>query len=420
MTTLGVIADDFTGATDIASFMVNAGWKVVLFNGIPNKAFDVGDMDAIVIALKSRSVPASEAVAMSLSASAWLKTQGCQRQLFKYCSTFDSTARGNIGPVTDALMKSLATPVTLICPAVPDNGRTILNGHLFVKGELLNESGMEHHPVTPMKHSSLKKLMEAQSVGLCGNITLDIVKNHPEKIASEIENKMANKARYLIFDVLDNHDLLTVAKATASFPLVTGAAGLGYAIAALDKQHVSSAKKVAISVGSKGPGVVLSGSCSAMTNQQVEFYKQRASSLALDVEKIINEPAYLETVSAWVKSHSQDPTAPMVYATQPPQIIELIQKNYGAQVVSDKIESFFSSLAQSLAAAGFNKFIVAGGETSGAVTQGLNIDGMVIGESVAPGVPWTQVLNKQQWVILKSGNFGNPDFFLKAQEYYHE
>ncbi|WP_039057214.1 3-oxo-tetronate kinase [Enterobacter sp. Bisph1] len=419
MIKLGVIADDFTGATDIASFMVNAGWNVVLFNGVPHQAFDASNTDAIVIALKSRSIPANEAVEMSLAASDWLQKQGCQRQLFKYCSTFDSTAQGNIGPVTDALMKQLNTAVTLICPAVPDNGRTIINGHLFVKGELLNESGMEHHPVTPMKHSSLKKLMEAQSVGRCGNINLETVKNHPENIAAEIDARLADKVRYLVFDVLDNQDLLTVARATEEFPLVTGAAGLGYAIATLDSEK-ASANKQALQIEPQGPAVVLSGSCSAMTNQQVDFYQQRASSLALDVEKIINDPAYLQTVSGWVQSHANESTAPLVYATQPPQLIELIQKHYGAAFVSTKIEAFFAQLAQSLAGAGFNKFIVAGGETSGAVTQGLEIDGMIIGEQVAPGVPWTQVLNRSQWVILKSGNFGNPDFFLKAQEHYHE
>jgi len=419
MNKLGVIADDFTGATDIASFMVNAGWKVVLFNGVPSEAFDAQDTDAIVIALKSRSIPVNEAVELSLSASAWLQAQGCQRQLFKYCSTFDSTAQGNIGPVTDALMKFLNTSATLVCPAVPDNGRTIVHGHLFVKGELLNESGMEHHPVTPMKHSSLKKLMEAQSMGLCGMINLDKVKNHPDELAREIETQLANKARYFIFDVLDNQDLLTVARVTANFPLVTGAAGLGYAIAALD-EHRALAGKQAMHIDARGASVVLSGSCSAMTNQQVDFYQQRASSLALDVEKIIKDPAYLEFVSQWVIAHASDHLAPMVYATQPPQIIELIQKHYGAEYISDRIETFFSSLARSLNRAGFNKFIVAGGETSGAVTQGLNIEGMVIGEPVAPGVPWTQVLNKQQWVILKSGNFGSQDFFQKAQEHYHE
>ncbi|HCM7828692.1 TPA: four-carbon acid sugar kinase family protein [Klebsiella quasipneumoniae subsp. quasipneumoniae] len=419
MIKLDVIADDFTGATDIASFMVNAGWKVVLFNGVPTSAFDAQDTDAIVIALKSRSIPVNEAVEQSLSASAWLKAQGCQRQLFKYCSTFDSTAQGNIGPVTDALMKFLNTPATLLCPAVPDNGRTIVHGHLFVKGELLNESGMEHHPVTPMKHSSLKKLMEAQSMGLCGMINLDKVKNHPHDIASEMEKQLANKARYFIFDVLDNQDLLTVARATANFPLVTGAAGLGYAIATLDEQNTLSGKQ-AMHIDASGSSVVLSGSCSAMTNQQVDFYQQRASSLALDVEKIIHDPTYLEFVAQWAIAHASEPMAPMVYATQPPQIIELIQKNYGAEYVSDRIETFFSSLAQALTRVGFNKFIVAGGETSGAVTQGLNIEGMIIGESVAPGVPWTQVLNKQQWVILKSGNFGSQDFFQKAQEHYHE
>ncbi len=415
MVKLGVIADDFTGATDIASFMVNAGWKVVLFNGVPDAHAAPADTDAIVIALKSRSIAATEAVAQSLAASAWLQSQGCQRQLFKYCSTFDSTRQGNIGPVTDALMKALGASMTLLCPAVPDNGRTIVYGHLFVKGQLLNESGMQHHPVTPMTDSSLKRLMEQQSTGLCGLITLDKVKDPQETLAHQLTTLAEQKVKYVICDVLDNQDLLRVASATRHFPLVTGGAGLGYAIAALDRQDAPHHARP-FPISKAGKGVVLSGSCSSMTNQQVNFYHQRAASLALDVEKIISDGNYLQTVTQWVIAHGDGALAPMVYATQPPQIIGIIQKNYGAEFVSEKIESFFAALASALSRNGFNKFIVAGGETSGAVTQGLKISGMVIGDAVAPGVPWTQVLDQQQWVILKSGNFGNSDFFLKAQE----
>lgn len=277
---------------------------------------------------------------------------------------------------------------------------------------------MQHHPVTPMTESSLKKLMEAQAAGLCGHITLDTVKNHPEQIAERLAALRDSPVRYVIFDVLDNADLLTVARATAAFPLVTGAAGLGYAIAAVDApQNVTGS---AIKIDAQGASVVLSGSCSSMTNQQVDFYRQRAASLALDVEKIMHDADYLPTVAAWVRQHADDALAPLVYATQPPQIIDLIQKKYGAEQVSAKIERFFALLAQTLGEQGFNKFIVAGGETSGAVTQGLNIRGMAIGEAVAPGVPWTQVLDEQKWVILKSGNFGSSDFFLKAQEAFHE
>lgn len=419
MTKLGVIADDFTGATDIASFMVNAGWKVVMFNGVPSQAFDATDVDAIVIALKSRSIPVADAVQQSLAASDWLTSQGCQRQFFKYCSTFDSTAQGNIGPVTDALMKNLNTPMTLICPAVPDNQRTIVHGHLFVKGELLNESGMQHHPVTPMTQSSLKKLMEMQAAGVCGNISLDVVKNRPHEIAAQLNALAASQTKYVIADVLDNADLLTVARATQNFPLVTGAAGLGYAIAALDTQH-HTATQSTMQIAAAGSSVVLSGSCSSMTNQQVDFYQQRAPSLALDVEKILDDESYSDFVSDWVEKHKEAALAPLVYATQPPHIIDMIQQKYGAARVSEKIETFFARLAQRLSSAGFNKFIVAGGETSGAVTQGLNIQGMVIGDAVAPGVPWTQVLGEEKWVILKSGNFGRIDFFLKAQEQFHE
>lgn len=415
MIKLGVIADDFTGATDIASFMVRAGWKVVLFNGVPDGGFNQESADAIVIALKSRSITTKAAVEQALAASAWLRSQGCQRQLFKYCSTFDSTAEGNIGPVTDALMAFLGASMTLICPAVPDNGRTILQGHLFVKGQLLNQSGMEQHPVTPMKESSLKKLMEAQSTGHCEVITLDTIKNHADDIPAALARLAEQKIKYVICDVLDNHDLLTVARETIHFPLITGAAGIGYAIAALDTRHQPADAHV-LAISKEGASIVLSGSCSSMTNQQVNFYQQRASSLALDVEKIINDAAYLQRVTEWALGHAGESLAPMIYATQPPEIIREIQKRYGAEYVSEKIEAFFAALSQNLSQRGFNKFIVAGGETSGAVSQGLNIRGMVIGHAVAPGVPWTQVLNEEKWVILKSGNFGDAEFFLKAQE----
>jgi len=266
-----------------------------------------------------------------------------------------------------------------------------------------------------MKESSLKKLMESQSTGRCEIISLDTIKNHVEDIPDTLAKLAEEKFKYVICDVLDNNDLLTVASETADFKLITGAAGIGYAIAALDTMN-KRAENHSFSISREGASVVLSGSCSSMTNQQVNFYQQRASSLALDVEKILNEPTYLQTVTGWVLTHTNDSLAPMVYATKPPQIIEIIQKNYGAQFVSEKIEGFFSELASTLSKKGFNKFIVAGGETSGAVSQGLDIKGMVIGDDVAPGVPWTQVLDEEKWVILKSGNFGNNDFFLKAQE----
>lgn len=415
MIKLGVIADDFTGATDIASFMAEAGWQVILFNGVPAGTVQPEEADAIVIALKSRSIAPEQAIEQAVGAGKWLLETGCQRLFFKYCSTFDSTVNGNIGPVTDALMKLVNASMTVLCPAVPDNGRTIVHGHLFVKGQLLNQSGMEHHPVTPMVKSSIKTLMEEQSAGLCGIVHLDTVKNAPENIAHQLEQLAFNKNKYVVFDVLDNQDLLVVAQKTRHFRLVTGAAGLGNAIARLDVSD-HPVKQNALPVPKTGKAVILSGSCSSMTNQQVNFYSQHADALALDIEKIVKDDGYLQRVAGWAIRHADRGYAPLIYATQPPQLIEVIQKHYGAARVSEKIESFFSQLANRLHQEGFSKFIVAGGETSGAVTQGLHLTGMVIGHAVAPGVPWTKSRDGDLWIILKSGNFGTPDFFLKAQE----
>ena len=411
---LGVIADDFTGATDIAGFLVAGGLHTVQLNGVP-AASDVPDVDAVVVSLKSRSIEPESAVAQSLAALAALREAGAERVLFKYCSTFDSTPRGNIGPVTDALMDALATDVTIICPSLPVNGRTVYQGYLFVGDVLLSESGMRNHPVTPMTDASLVRLMEAQSRGRAGVVPFPVVHQGPDAVRAAIDDLRAQGVRYVVVDTLTDADLLTIGEAVGDLPLTTGGSGLGGGLArALSGSEGSTAAAAWTPV--PGRGVVLSGSASVMTNRQVDAYRRVAPSLAVDVDRLLDEPdSYRAEVLAWVLGRDASP-APLVYATASPDEVRRVQEAHGAQVTAEAIEGLFGWLASQLKDAGVRRFIVAGGETSGAVTTALGVDGFHVGPQIAPGVPWVRSLDDTTELALKSGNFGDVDFFTRAQQ----
>ncbi|VGM96117.1 Uncharacterized protein conserved in bacteria [uncultured Avibacterium sp.] len=287
---LGVIADDFTGASDIASFLVENGLRTVQMNGVPTQPLQ-DSVDAIVISLKSRSNPANEAVQQSLQALDWLKQNGCSQFYFKYCSTFDSTEKGNIGPVTDALLKALNDDFTVITPALPINGRTIFNGYLFVGDVLLNESGMRNHPITPMKDANLLRLMDSQAEGKTGLVAYADVIQGSEQVKARFAALKQQGCRYAVVDAVDNQQLAVLADAVADFKLVTGGSGLAAYMAA----RLSGGKKGDNAfTPTKGKTVVLSGSCSVMTNQQVENYQKKAPHLFLEVEQAINHPDYAD------------------------------------------------------------------------------------------------------------------------------
>ena len=415
---LGVIADDFTGATDIAGFLVENGMRTVQLNGVPSAEIDV-DADAVVISLKSRSCPVEQAVSQSLEALAWLKDQGCQQFYFKYCSTFDSTAEGNIGPVTDALLDALEQDFTLVCPALPVNGRTVFNGHLFVLGEPLDESGMRHHPVTPMTDSSLIRLMNAQSRGDAGLVNYQVIEQGAAAVVDEFAKLREQGRRYAVVDAFNANHLSILGAASQSLKLVTGGSGLAAGIAHNWADHLAdqSAAKTA-GLPTKAKSVVLSGSCSLMTNQQVAVYRDQAPSFLVEVEACLKDQTYVDHVFTWVMKHIDSDWAPMIYATQPAEQLHKIQAKYGAQVSSEAVEAFFSLLAHQLKEAGVSNFIVAGGETSGTVTQSLGVQGFHIGPQIAPGVPWVKSVDGSLCLALKSGNFGDEHFFAKAQEFY--
>lgn len=413
-TKLGVIADDFTGATDIASFMMLAGWRVMQLNGTPDHTMDLSQVDGVVISLKTRSCPAEEASRLSLAAAHWLQRQGCERLYVKYCSTFDSTPAGNIGTTVDALLADTGTSFAVLCPALPVNGRTVVLGHLFVHGQLLNESGMQNHPLTPMTDASLVRVMERQSQGKCGLVPLNVVRAGKAAISQHIADLRQQGYRYALLDALEEQDLNALAAAMPTDVLLTGGSGFAGAFAACQPtagDHNSREKPPR-----QGAALILAGSCSVMTNRQVAHYRQQAPALALDVERALNDADnYLQTLTDWFHAQ-QSEWAPMIYATRPPQEVQALQQKYGVEATGTAIETLFARLAHSLHQQGVNKFIVAGGETSSLLVQRLEVSGFVIGDAIAPGVPWVKDIQRPLWLALKSGNFGGEEFFSQAQE----
>ncbi|WP_386691724.1 3-oxo-tetronate kinase [Lonepinella sp. MS14434] len=408
---LGVIADDFTGASDIASFLVENGLTAVQMNGVPSEPLNA-QVDAIVISLKSRSNPVEQAIEQSLKALHWLQDNGCNQFYFKYCSTFDSTAKGNIGPVTDALLAELKDDFTVITPALPVNGRTIFNGYLFVGEQLLSESGMKNHPITPMTDANLMRLMDAQAQGKTGLVAYADVIKGADSVKARFAQLKADGYRYAVVDAVDNSQLAVLAEAVADFKLVTGGSGLGAYMAA----RLSGGKQGTNAfVPTQGKTVIFSGSCSVMTNTQVAYYKAKAPSFYLDVSQAIGNPNYVDELAQWVLANLDGKLAPLVYATVEATQLKQIQNQFGGNKASHAIEQVFAKLAEKLKANGVTNFITAGGETSSIVVQQLGFSGFHIGKQIAPGVPWLKAVEEPIYLALKSGNFGKENFFEYVQ-----
>lgn len=413
---LGVIADDFTGATDIASFLVINGMSTVQLNGVPAKDTQI-DSDAVVISLKSRSCPVETAVSDSLAALRWLQQQGCQQFYFKYCSTFDSTAQGNIGPVLDALLAELGESQTVISPALPVNGRTVYQGYLFVGETLLNESGMRNHPVTPMDDAHLGRLIERQASGKAGLIPFAVVNSGAEAIRAQLRALKETDVRYVVLDALTEEHLVAQGAALEGMKLVSGGSGLAIGLARhWASRHPSREDSAQAGKPVAGQAVVLSGSCSVMTNVQVAAYQAVAPAKAVDVQACVEDVSgYAASLCEWVCANAGGTLAPMVYATAEPEALKRIQAQFGRES-SSIVEQLFAELAGALKQRGFTRFIVAGGETSSIVAQTLKVEAFHIGPVISPGVPWVRDTRQPLSLALKSGNFGDKDFFARAQQ----
>ena len=411
---LGVIADDVTGATDIASTLVNQGLRVTQVLGVPGESFDPGEAQAIVVALKSRSNAAYDAVAWSLQALRWLRTRGAEQIVFKYCSTFDSTTQGNIGPVADALMDELGARFAFVCPAFPDNLRTVYQGHLFVGDALLSESSMKDHPLTPMRDASLLRLLRAQSAKRVGLIAHDIVSRGAEAIEHAVTELIEQGVSYGVVDVLANADLLAIGEVAARHSLVTGGSAIASGLARNFKPVVSQTQDAAARCAPSGRMLVIAGSCAAATRRQIAAVQDSWPNRKIDLNALQRDPSGIDTLVSW--AIQQDPQLPvLIYASSTPQEVTAMQDRYGIGNAGTMVEAALSAVAHKLVGAGFRRLIVAGGETSAAVLSALDIGALRIGVQIDPGVPWTSTLSERPLMLaLKSGNFGGDDFFSRA------
>lgn len=412
---LAAIADDFTGATDLANTWVNEGVRVTQIIGVPDADTDTGDAEAVVIALKTRTCAVQSAVAQSVAALEWLRARGARQVVFKYCSTFDSTAQGNIGPVADALLAALGETSALICPAFPANGRTVYQGHLFVWDQLLSDSPMKDHPLTPMADANLLRLVEAQGTGKAGLVPHQTVRKGPEAIRAAIQTLSSAGCRYPVIDALTDTDLRNIGVAAADHGLVTGGSGVGMGLPEnLRRAGVMGTGAPAALPTPKGRALVLAGSCSAATRGQIAAVSGKWPSRKLTVEALDSGPDEIRAVINWAQG--QDPATPvLIYASADPDEVAETQARFGIEVAGAMIETAFAEIARTLTNAGFDRIVVAGGETSGAVTSALGVTSLRIGPEIAPGVPWTQTGGARPLALaLKSGNFGGEAFFQDA------
>lgn len=412
---LGCIADDFTGATDLANNLVRAGMRVVQTIGVPTAPLDA-QADAVVVALKSRTIAPAQAVAQSLAALQWLREQGAEQIYFKYCSTFDSTPEGNIGPVTDALMQALGTGFTIATPAFPDNKRTVFKGYLFAGDVLLNESGMQDHPLTPMKDPNLVRVLQPQTRHKVGLVDYQTIAQGPDAIRARFAALQAEGVGIAIVDALANADLLTLGAALQGMPLVT--AGSGVAIGLPQNFGIAPDSQAAVLPAAKGLQAVVSGSCSVATNQQVAaFIATGRPALAIDPLRIAEGADVRGEALDWARDKLAGGPV-LVYSTAEPASVRAIQGRLGVEQAGAMVEETIAGIARGLVELGVRQLVVAGGETSGACVQALEIAQMRIGAQIDPGVPWCHALSPAApqglHLTLKSGNFGTPDFFTKA------
>jgi uncharacterized protein YgbK (DUF1537 family) len=409
---LGVIADDFTGASDIANTLAKGSLATTQFFGVPDRP-PAAACDAAVISLKTRSVEPQLAVAESLRAFRWLKAQGCRQYIFKYCSTFDSTPRGNIGPVAEALAAELNVRGVAACPAFPTTGRTIYQGHLFVGDRLLNESGLEHHPLNPMTDANIRRWLSLQTNQAVGLVPWPVVRSGAEAIRKALAAAAARDEWLVIVDALEDADLISIGEACADAPLLTGGSGIAIGLPRIIIERGFASGRSGPFRGRSGAGAVLAGSCSRATLAQIEAYTSSHPSLAIDASAVLDGTLTAGRMTDFIVSHRG--SDPIVYSSAPPDKVRAMQARYGQDRVAHALEQLFADAAARIVANGFDRLVVAGGETSGAVVSGLKLAAVSIGPEIDPGVP---ALASEGGVgiavALKSGNFGATDFFSKA------
>ncbi|MCB1385550.1 MAG: four-carbon acid sugar kinase family protein [Nitratireductor sp.] len=410
---LGCIGDDATGASDLANILTRGGMRVVQYNGTPSAPAG-GDVEAGVVALKTRTAEAADALAQSLAALAWLREQGCRQFLFKYCSTFDSTPSGNIGPVLDALCGALGTDRAVVCPAFPATGRSVYQGHLFVGDRLLNQSGMENHPLTPMTDPDLRRWLALQTDYRVGHVPFALVDAGAEAIGRALDDARARGERYIVTDAIRDCDLVAIGHACADEVLISGGSGIGLGLPQNFRLRGLLGDAETKWRGETGPAAAICGSCSVASRGQIKEHARHFPARAVSADDILAGTVQPSDVADWMLANQQSGGPPLAYSSADPDGIASAQKKYGKARVAEAIEGFFSALARLVVPRGVTRLILAGGETSGAVVAALSLPAFEIGPEIDPGVPALRAVGSPLTLALKSGNFGAPDFFVKA------
>ena len=413
---LGCIADDLTGATDLANTLMRQGMRTVQVIGVPAAGEPLPEADAIVVALKSRTIPAAAAVAMSRATLERLKAAGVRQYFFKYCSTFDSTDAGNIGPVADALLADLGETFTIACPAFPENKRTIYLGHLFVGDVLLSDSSMRNHPLTPMTDANLVRVLGRQTSAKVGLVPFGVVNRGPQVITAEFARLRADGARYAIVDAVEDRHLLDIGTACADLRLITGGSGIALGLPENFRRRgllrTNGGADSLPAVG--GSAAVVAGSCSAATLAQIAHMTLARPAFAVDPMALASGEDVVGRALAWARERLAGGPV-LIYASAPPEEVARTQQALGRERAGELVERALAEIAAGLVAAGVRRLVIAGGETSGAVVQRLGVKALRIGPQIDPGVPWTATVEEPALALaLKSGNFGGPDFFTRA------
>jgi 3-dehydrotetronate 4-kinase len=415
---LGAIADDFTGATDLCSMLVRGGMRTVQLIGVPRPGDPAPDADAVVVALKSRTAPVRQAVDASLAALEWLRTAGCRQFFFKYCSTFDSTDDGNIGPVADALIAALGCGFALACPAFPANARSVYQGYLFVGGVLLNESGMEHHPLTPMTDANLVRVLSRQTDGTVGLVPYATVEQGAVAIRQAMTALKEQGRRYAIVDAVSDGHLVAIGEAAEHHALITGGSGVAMGLPANFRRTGMLMERDAASLPTlSGHAAVIAGSCSRATLAQLGMARELVPVLQLDPIAQPDTAGMVAIARDWI-TDKLGATPIVIAASAPPDKVVALQQMLGRDGAGALIEQTLAHIAEDLVARGVRRLVVAGGETAGAVVSRLGVRSLRIGGEIDPGVPWTYAEGGATPLLLalKSGNFGARDFFIKAFE----
>ncbi|WP_411889603.1 3-oxo-tetronate kinase [Yoonia sp. SDW83-1] len=402
---LGCICDDFTGSSDLANTLAKGGMRVTQYTGVPDIKAGTG-VQAGVVALKSRSVEPDEAVRKSLQALDWLLAQGCRQIFFKYCSTFDSTAKGTIGPVADALADALDAHKVIVCPAFPGTGRSLYQGHLFVGDKPLNESGMQNHPLTPMTDSDIRRWLKPQTKYSVGHVGARDVFAGPDAISAALERQHQAGHRHIVVDAIRDADLYAIGQAARELRLITGGSGVALGLPA----NFGCTPRTPPWTGQPGKAIALSGSCSITTRGQVAQHKADHPAREINAADVIEGRLTATDVVSWLLDQTG---VPLVYSSADPAVVREVQEQFGRDRSANALEAFFAEVARRAVVGGATRVITAGGETSGAVVEGLKLKKLEIGPEIDPGVPALRA-GDNLVVALKSGNFGAPDFFAKA------